>query len=534
MKLSKIGTLYRTLKHLKFIQFYYRLKYALRSKLGRKVTYSGVMGDSNRLAFACRAGCPVLVNYLPTTFTFLNISHSFNSIKEINWNEGAYGKLWTYNLNYFEFLHLQELDNDSKLELVFNFIDQYGELKDGLEPYPTSLRIINWIRFLSEHGIKESKVDAVLMNDLHRLSHTLEFHLLGNHLLENGFSLLMGGVYFNNTAYTNKAVSILSKQLEEQILQDGMHFERSVMYHCIVLNRVLEAYDLLNSNNHVVKSEFIGYLKGVASKMLGFLKALHCEGDRIPLFNDAAQGITFTPSEFFRRASELSIIPLDLNLSDSGFRVYVDGPIKLYINVGGVAPSYQPGHAHADTFTYELHYDEEPVIVETGTSTYQTDNRRSVERATSSHNTVCINDLNSSEVWGGFRVGRRASVEVMTETADGVCAKHKGYQYIGITHKRSLTIDRRNHSINVSDSLIGLKSEDKAISNIHFYPGVKLDIKGDTLEINNGTLTIDFINFHSLQLESCEHALGFNKLVSAQRISGQVGKESKLNIRYEN
>ena len=42
---------------------------------------------------------------------------------------------------------------------------------------------------------------------------------------------------------------------------------------------------------------------------------------------------------------------------------------------------------------------------------------RQKERGTAMHNTVAINNLNSSEVWSGFRVARRANpVEFMSKT----------------------------------------------------------------------------------------------------------------------
>ncbi|MCS2404764.1 heparinase II/III-family protein [Bacteroides salyersiae] len=52
---------------------------------------------------------------------------------------------------------------------------------------------------------------------------------------------------------------------------------------------------------------------------------------------------------------------------------------------GGCIPcwsDYQPGHAHADTFTFELHINNRPVIIDTGTSTYEVNEARFYERST--------------------------------------------------------------------------------------------------------------------------------------------------------
>ena len=45
---------------------------------------------------------------------------------------------------------------------------------------------------------------------------------------------------------------------------------------------------------------------------------------------------------------------------------------------------------------------------DSGTSTYERDSERLRQRGTAAHNTVQLGGVDSSEVWSGFRVGRRA------------------------------------------------------------------------------------------------------------------------------
>ena len=61
---------------------------------------------------------------------------------------------------------------------------------------------------------------------------------MGNHLLENGFSLLFGSYYFRDEKLYSKAKEIIKTELREQILDDGAHFELSPMYHSIILHRI--------------------------------------------------------------------------------------------------------------------------------------------------------------------------------------------------------------------------------------------------------------------------------------------------------
>ncbi|MEY6432337.1 heparinase II/III-family protein [Thioalkalicoccus limnaeus] len=63
---------------------------------------------------------------------------------------------------------------------------------------------------------------------------------------------------------------------------------------------------------------------------------------------------------------------------------------------------------HADTLSFELSLFGQRTIVNGGTSRYGSGPERLAERSTAAHSTVQIDGADSSEVWGGFRVARRA------------------------------------------------------------------------------------------------------------------------------
>src|SRR5690606_17543484 len=92
-------------------------------------------------------------------------------------------------------------------------------------------------------------------------------------------------------------------------------------------------------------------------------------------------------------------------LADSGYCIVtLDAQSKAIIDMAHIGPDYLPGHAHADTLSFELSLFGHRFLVNSGTSQYGHDNQRAYERSTKAHNTLCINEENSSEVWGGFRV----------------------------------------------------------------------------------------------------------------------------------
>ena len=66
--------------------------------------------------------------------------------------------------------------------------------------------------------------------------------------------------------------------------------------------------------------------------------------------------------------------------------------IYLIANIGKIVANYQPGHAHAGTFSFELSLFKERFIVNSGISTYENNSIRALERNTLSHSTVCVDN----------------------------------------------------------------------------------------------------------------------------------------------
>ena len=65
-----------------------------------------------------------------------------------------------------------------------------------------------------------------------------------------------------------------------------------------------------------------------------------------------------------------------------------------------------------------MHVDGEPLLIDTGTSTYAAGAVRDRERSTAAHNTLEVDGRDSTEVWGAFRAGRRARVLGVSARAD--------------------------------------------------------------------------------------------------------------------
>ena len=210
------------------------------------------------------------------------------------------------------------------------------------------------------------------------------------------------------------------------MLDDGGHYERSPSYHCQVLGDLIDVDGLLEATGHPP----VAGLAEAIERMRTWLGAMLLPDGDVPLFNDGMlvgqeRLALLQPAA---RTSDRLVV-----LQPSGYVVMRPGPrLHLVADVGPPCPPDLPGHAHADCLSFELAVDGVRVVVDTGTSTYEAGERRDYERSTRAHNTVEVDGADQSEVWGTFRVARRARPTLHRAVdADGVIevsASHDGYR----------------------------------------------------------------------------------------------------------
>lgn len=526
--MQKYLILFNTLKYMKSKQILYRIYYVLRNKFRKATKFSynySIPSISTELKLDKSIASYKSVSN--DSFNFLNLSLEFKD--KIDWNTLKHGKLWVYNLNYFEFLNQDGMNKDDGLSLINDYIENINTSTEGLEPFPISLRSLNWIKFLTTHKVKNQKIDDCLYSQCQILIDNLEYHLLGNHLLENGFSLLFGAYYFEDIKFYKKAKQILIAELDEQILSDGSHFELTPMYHQLMMFRVLDCLNLV-LNNSIFDKELQCFLRDKAKVMCSWLKEISYKDGGIAHFNDSTDGVAPTSNMLFEYCDRLDIIVDKLPLGDCGYRSFEGNDFELKVDVGEIGPSYIPGHAHSDTFNFELRVNEKPFIVDTGISTYESNARRLDERKTSSHNTVMIDDIDQSQVWSSFRVGNRAHIIDFNAGNDFVEAVHDGYENIGIKHKREFKIS--DTCIDINDFIIGdLYNNYEKTAFIHFHPDIlDMELKDAKLTIKNIILTIK--GSKKMQLDDYMFAYGFNKLKYAKVLKITFKDKLFVNISF--
>jgi uncharacterized heparinase superfamily protein len=417
---------------------------------------------------------------------FLNEDGLVNSAKA--WNSTFHEKLWLYNLHYFD--DLSSIGSENREHMQYEFICRWIAenppcLGNGWEPYPLSLRLVNWVKWFS----RKDSVDQVYLNSIAQqadaLMQQLEYHILGNHLFANAKALTFVGAYlrgYESKAFLNLGLELLDEQIAEQFLADGAHFELSPMYHAILLWDLLELIDLGYTSNNPRLLSRLAHWRSVAERALRWLSCmLHPDGE-ICFFNDSAIGIAPEPARIFEYAKSLGLLfdkPTGILASNkvSGYSKVQTDQYTLFFDHANVGPDYLPGHAHADTLSFEMSVGDQRVFVNSGTSVYGVSAERLRQRGTAAHNTVTIQAQNSSEVWSGFRVARRAYTELIkaNETLNTVVlsASHNGYCRLKpkITHTRTIYC-----STNTCKIIDDLSSVAEACFALHIHPDISVNI----------------------------------------------------------
>jgi len=486
----------------------------------------------------------------------LNEKHELSSAAD--WNNPAWEKLWLYNLHYFDDLNAEggAARSDWHRALITRWVAENPVGKgNGWEPYPLSLRIVNWVKWAwAGNELPPVAVESLALQ-AHFLSRRLEWHILGNHLLANAKALIFAGLFFDGMEaerWLATGAAIFSRQLGEQVLSDGGHFERSPMYHAQVLEDVLDVVNALQTFPDPASAERAAVTETCSEavpRMLAWLRTMTHPDGGIALFNDAAFGEAATPERLAAYAADLSFrpkgeifndqpslrflsrpdesgllrndngstplprndilerspggnrgaVPHFSHLADTGY-IRVDcGDMTAFLDVAPVGPDYLPGHAHADTLSFELSLGTQRVIVDSGVSRYGEGPERLRQRGTAAHNTVEIDGQDSSEVWGGFRVARRAyprdlriqenpaagkAVPRLSEIENGVFAAgnpapavivscaHDGYRRLPgkPMHRREWKFS--TDGLRVHDTIKGDFRE--AVGRFHFHPDIKI------------------------------------------------------------
>ncbi len=441
------------------------------------------------------------------------------------WNEPSALHLWNYNLHYLEFLvplaaeYYKTGDSRYKekwIEIISSWMENAGKSRDAFEPYTISMRIPNVLAGLEMLGETEDSFEQKLYTSIYEqyqyLQRHLELALLANHYFENLKAVVIGSVLFKEENVYQKYFGLFLKQIDEQILPDGVHYERSLMYHKLILEDVLRVYSVLyHSSRMTDAAKLLASVKVMAEALKGLENGL----GRTPLFNDAGDNVSKS-REALLAAAEKYCGKIDVRRTvfpDAGYYRLDHGSCAVLFDCGDLGPRYMSGHSQNDCLSFELSIGTNVIFTNSGTGQYQGD-LRTYFRSTAAHNTVMADSREQSELWGEHRAARRIGSIRGTAGCGFIAGQYKSCH--GDRFRRRL--QWKGSSLFITDDIICTDMElHTARQFFHLAPGYQYEWDGGYIRVTEADVTVAEIAVQSSDI--CIHKDG---VITAY--AGEFGK----------
>lgn len=409
---------------------------------------------------------------------------------------------WRNRLHYMEYL--EGLPDATFERLVLDWIahnplDDRRLLRFAWHPFALSIRGVVWMQQIARRHDRLSpafiaRATRSLASQLRFVEHHYEHDLRGNHLIKNIKALLWGAAFFageESARWGRLGRRLLAAELAEQVLADGVHYERSPGYHCQVLADLLECYTVLPDCPE--RSELARRLPamGRAAALL-----THPDGG-VAQFNDCALHNAYPSAQCLDVLARLLPFgrPADgpFALHEAGFFGARHGHDYLVVDCGAIAPSYLIGHGHGDILSFEWSLDGRRIIVDQGTYQNLAGPRRAASRSALNHNTVSIDSREQCDFYGAHRCGRRAVPELLewSPTASGftLVGSHDGFADLPGTPRHVRRFEATPGRLVIEDRLEGSPPR-AAVASYLFHPDCRAERRGDGVLINAGPVRV--------------------------------------------
>lgn len=364
-----------------------------------------------------------------------------------------------------------------------------------------------WVRFFRSlliHGrFIESHIEYARVN--------------GNHFLSNVVGLVFLGVFFRDLPIGKRwldwGIRWLQNEMDEEVYEDGVDYEKSTAYHRFVLE-LFQAASILCSRNKIPLSEkFLRRLE----RMAEFVQQYSRPDGTIPHVGDSDDARLFRTSlhqKINDHRHALSVAAIQFGRPDfkaaagrfdqdalwyfggegferhqlqgqaeprlmscsfemGGFHVLRSPSAHVFIDTGDIGMNGRGGHGHNDTLSFELWIEGTPIIVDSGTYAYTFDvEARRKFRSIKAHNTVCVDDLEPvvfQSLWSIQEDTTNPAVlkREFSDSADLVSAEYQCAP--GILHRREVELQKKGFLLAVRDSISG-SGKHHITSRLHFHP----------------------------------------------------------------
>ena len=404
-------------------------------------------------------------------------------------------RLWRMNLHYFEYL--RDLAVDDALALITDWIIRVRPRNKrssfaGWTPYAISLRLSSWLDWWSVSADKISDAAftdtfaASICEQADYLLANIETDVGGNHLIKNIRALWECSAVFadeRGARWRAAADRRLQRELPDQILMDGLHFERSPSYHAQVFSDLLAICALRP------RDAWTETLEERLDKMGRTLQLLTHPDKKIAQFGDSGLSMATGVPEILEAWAQARMRPIArcsgvFALPEGGFYGARSGGDYLVVKMGPLGANALMAHAHGDWGSFEWSLNSQRVIVDQGVFEYFDGERRRASRSTASHNTASLGTVEQADFFGAFRCGRRPN-----PTAPFFRQLPEGFELVGelspachpraAVQRRRITLSKRK--LRIEDE--ALDAQEMILARLLLHPSIQAELLGKTLVI---------------------------------------------------
>lgn len=342
----------------------------------------------------------------------------------------------------------------------------------------------------------------------------------GNHLVLEALAGYVYGTIFRSTTagarWHRWGRRCLLKQVVQQTTTDGVHTEQSMFYHQAVSTHFLKFVLAAASHEEPVPepqrarfAKMLDYVHetmkpNLAHPVLGDGEALstddreHWEAkallaaryrlfqepiaeDFLPQVNDAAVWLLGIALPDIRTTAE----PLRSTvLEGSGLAVLRDGDRYVFFDAAPFSDPEFPHHGHADALQVEVSAGSHNLFIDPGGYGYYDNSFRRFFRSTAAHNTITLDGMSQSQLFGVLGYGRLAKAHIvrssMSEHVDYIAGTHDGFR--PCEHEREVLLYKHQERFLVIIDRLSGAGEHEAVSRFHLSPELRMNSKAGCIE----------------------------------------------------
>jgi uncharacterized heparinase superfamily protein len=421
------------------------------------------------------------------------------------WDVTAPNRQWSEDLHSFEWLwHFNARGGHDTSKhagwLVNSWLERHRQC-EGLawEPHILGRRLVSWFANWSlivgtADMVWRSSLLLSMARQARHLRRAAPSAPIGLPRLTSAWALAMVGLCMPNEkrAY-ERGMTLLIKELQQQVLADGGHISRSPEILLKVLCDLLILRDAIQGRSMKVPNPLQRQIDRMAPAVDFFR---HGDG-HLSFFNGSGEGdkaaIDTVVATDQAATSPLSHLPY------SGFHRLRAGKTVLLMDAGAGAPGPYSTTSHAGCLSFELSVGRNRLITNCGNIAIQGPEWQEALRATPAHSTVVVNDCSSAgfveDGWSRRLLGPRMTggpkkVTSVQRRKDDVGfwldASHDGYEEnFGLIHDRRLFLDAKGTDLRGEDSLVPSDGGDtndvvdEAVVRFHLHPDVRASLARD-------------------------------------------------------